>query len=240
MGRQHTQSEWARRLAPAAGDQGAGTSTEGGRRRQAGGQARLAWIRQYLSPFRSGRTGGRERPCLQSSAKYVPRAARGRRRTRPPGDTGYRLCTAEAAKHRRAQCRRCRGECRGRSRVVAVQCARSCPFPLSPPRAGVHRRSLSVRRRWAQLRPRGTVSLSRYQIPALHARHSCVVGSDPPLGTVFARVFPTRGAQHHEQVVWWVGTDVREIPTVRALASALRQRQTGKKEPRDATPEHDQ
>ena len=65
--------------------------------------------------------------------------------------------------------------------------------------------------------------MSRHTITALHPQHTCVVGYDPPLGTFFAQVWDQTLPAAEEQVVLWVGTTLYEMPTVQALATALRE-----------------
>lgn len=63
--------------------------------------------------------------------------------------------------------------------------------------------------------------MSRYPIPARQPDHTCIVGYDPPLGTFFAHVSALTGVQCRPRLILWVGTDVRAIATVPALAQAL-------------------
>src|SRR5262245_20500806 len=63
--------------------------------------------------------------------------------------------------------------------------------------------------------------MSRYDIPAKHTHDTCVVGYDPPLGTFFAQVYRVRRGQKPPRVIHWIGTALREIQTVTALAEAL-------------------
>jgi type IV secretory pathway TrbF-like protein len=72
---------------------------------------------------------------------------------------------------------------------------------------------------WAPLSRRCV--MSRYDIPAKHAHHTCVVGYDPPLGTFFGQVSRVKKGQPQPRVVLWVGTDLHELPTIADLAQAI-------------------
>ena len=63
--------------------------------------------------------------------------------------------------------------------------------------------------------------MSRHMIAAVHLQHTCVVGYDPPLGTFFAQVWDQTSPVAEDQLIFWVGTAVEEIPTVQMLAIAL-------------------
>jgi hypothetical protein len=58
-------------------------------------------------------------------------------------------------------------------------------------------------------------------IATVHPQHTCVVGYDPPLGTFFAQVWDQTLPVAEDQLIFWVGTAVEEIPTVQTLAIAL-------------------
>ena len=63
--------------------------------------------------------------------------------------------------------------------------------------------------------------MSRSTLIARPPYHDCVVGFDPTLGTCFAHVYRRHSPQQPSFLVHWIGTDLHEIPTVKAFTVAI-------------------
>ncbi len=63
--------------------------------------------------------------------------------------------------------------------------------------------------------------MSRYSIPAQHPGLTIIVGWDNPLVTFFAQAFDPSVEDEAEADLLWIGTALREIPTVAALQAQL-------------------
>ena len=63
--------------------------------------------------------------------------------------------------------------------------------------------------------------MSRYNIPAHNAALTVTVGWDNPLVTFFAQAFDPSVEDEAEADLLWIGTALREIPTVAALQAQL-------------------
>ena len=63
--------------------------------------------------------------------------------------------------------------------------------------------------------------MSRYTIPAQDSALTVVVGWDNPLVTFFAQAFDPSVEDEAEADLLWIGTALREIPTVAALQAQL-------------------
>lgn len=65
--------------------------------------------------------------------------------------------------------------------------------------------------------------MSRYVLTH-DVRNEFVVGWDPPMGTFFAQEYVPEPADDEEECVWWVGYQMREIPTLDILLAVLKER----------------
>ena len=63
--------------------------------------------------------------------------------------------------------------------------------------------------------------MSRYRIPAQDPALTVIVGWDNPLVTFFAQAFDPSIEDEAEADLLWIGTTLREIPTVAALQAQL-------------------
>jgi hypothetical protein len=63
--------------------------------------------------------------------------------------------------------------------------------------------------------------MSRYRIPAQDPALTVIVGWDNPLVTFFAQAFDPSIEDEAEADLLWIGTALREIPTVAALQDQL-------------------
>lgn len=63
--------------------------------------------------------------------------------------------------------------------------------------------------------------MSQYPLAAIRSHHVVVVGWDEPLGTFFGQVFDSTDPEEPENIILWVGTGIRELETVWALAAVL-------------------
>ena len=63
--------------------------------------------------------------------------------------------------------------------------------------------------------------MSRYSIPAQQPGLTVIVGWDNPLCTFFAQVFDPAIEDDEAACLLWIGTALREIPTVAALQTRL-------------------
>jgi hypothetical protein len=61
--------------------------------------------------------------------------------------------------------------------------------------------------------------MSRYSIPAQQPGLTVTVGWDNPLCTLFAQVFDPAIEDDEAAYLLWIGTVLREIPTVARLSS---------------------
>jgi hypothetical protein len=63
--------------------------------------------------------------------------------------------------------------------------------------------------------------MSRYSVPTQDQDLTVIVGWDNPLVTFFAQVFDPSIEEDAEACLLWIGTALREIPTVAALQAQL-------------------
>ena len=63
--------------------------------------------------------------------------------------------------------------------------------------------------------------MSRYSVPAQDQVLTVIVGWDNPLATFFAQAFDPSIEDEAEADLLWIGTALREIPTVAALQDQL-------------------
>ena len=62
--------------------------------------------------------------------------------------------------------------------------------------------------------------MSRYTI-AVQDGCEFVAGWDPPMGTYFAQAYDASVPEDEEDLVWWVGNQMRQIPTLGELRAVL-------------------